>query len=243
MLPRNGFLSLQNPVVLFIDASNNFVHFVGFMAVGIILFSTFKAAGRENRRDIVLFVLVISLGTLTQLYPLYDQVHLWFISPVLVVCAILYLQYFYDLSLDRKALIAGLLPFILILGVRASHNWSSESEAFKSEILSGMQGNKNSVSQIDSTIKMLNVNLKGAKIVFNCNNGLYAAYSGRYESVNRNYVDWAPDFKSAAPGQKYFVCDLSTTEYEKQLLNSTEVAKVSYVSAGNAFYNAILLRK
>jgi hypothetical protein len=242
-IPREGYLSLRNPLVLYIDTSNNFVHFIGFFSVGIVVIYSITTVFRGFDKDNRIVIAIIGLGTLTQLYPLYDQVHMWFITPVLLVCASLFLQPDLNERIKSKQLLVAFVPFILILSFLAIQRWSTDSADFKSSILAGMKGNPNAVHQIDSTIKMLDSNLGGEKIVYDCENGIYAAYSGRYESTNRNYVNWAPDFSPAELGQKYFVCDVPASEYYFIKKDSSEVARVKYYSSGELFYNAILIRE
>jgi hypothetical protein len=242
-IPREGYLSLRNPLVLYIDTSNNFVHFIGFFSVGIVVMYSITTVFRGFDKDNRIVIAIIGLGTLTQLYPLYDQVHMWFITPVLLVCASLFLQPELSERIKPKQLLVAFVPFILILSSLAIQRWSIDSADFKSSILAGMKGKPNAVHQIDSTIKMLDSNLSGEEIVYDCENGIYAAYSGRYESTNRNYINWAPDFSPAELGQKYFVCDVPASEYDFINKNSSEVARVKYYSSGEIFYNAILIRE
>ena len=242
-IPREGYLSLRNPLILYIDTSNNFVHFIGFLSVGIVIVYSIVTVFRRFEKENRIVIAIIGLGTLTQLYPLYDQVHLWFITPVVLVCASLFLQPNLSEQFKSKLLVAAFVPFILILSFLAFERWGIESVDFKSSILAGMKGGPNAVHQIDSTIRMLDSNLGGEKIIYDCENGIYAAFSGKYESVNRNYVNWAPEFSPAESGQKYFVCDVPASEYDFNAKDFSEVARVEYYSLGKSFYNAILIRE
>jgi hypothetical protein len=242
-IPREGYLSLRNPIVLYIDASNNFVHLIGFFSVGIVIFFSAASLLLKNRPKNTTLLAIVAMGTLTQLYPLYDQVHLWFITPVLLVCSALFIQQVPYRRVDSKTTILFFAPFIVLLSALSIQHWSNGTTHFKSEILSGMKGNPASVETIDGTIKMLELNVKGEKLKFDCANGLYAAFRGKYQSSDRNYVDWAPGFSPAESGEKYFLCDISGVDYKKELKGSSEIAKFSYSSAGETYYNAILIRK
>jgi hypothetical protein len=196
---------------------------------------------RRKSEALTLVNLGLGLGTLTQLYPLYDEVHLWFIAPVLIVCSAIGLRsvIISNAVVNRCAIF--FLPPVIILASTVVQDWNQPRVKFESPVLNGMMGNPDSVRNLDQTLIMMNRELGSSKITFDCPHGLYAVHNGSFASTNPFYVNWAPGFEVPSPGQKYFVCDLPESLFRKYQGNSKIIAKTSYVLNETVFYSAILV--
>ena len=240
ILKRDGYLSLRNPKILYLDFSYNIVHFMGYFAAGALVFAIVRTFLRRGTETLVLLNLGLGLGTLTQLYPLYDEVHLWFIAPVLMVCSAIGLSNFKlpDAIIKKSAVF--FVPPLIILSALVIQDWNQPRVSFNSPILNGMMGSPSSVRNLDGTLNMLNTRLLDNNIIFDCAHGLYAVHNGTFSSAIRSYVNWAPGFESPVSGVAYFVCDIPESLYQEYRMRSQLIAEISYVSNQTVYYSAIL---
>lgn len=243
LLPRDGYLSLRNPKIVFIDSSYNFLHFIGYASAGVCIFYASKLIIGKKRFDIDFLTSIFALCSLSQLYPLYDQVHLWFVTPLLLACALIFLR---NIHLSKNALnvlAAGMIPVIILLSYLVVIDWAKPRVPYSSPILSGLWGESSSVFNIDSTISMLQKQVGDSKMKFVCPNGLYAAFDGVYRNSNADYVNWSPGYENPKKGEYYFVCDLPEDQFSSLHYRDSLLAEYHYSSNGDLFYSAIFQSK
>lgn len=176
-----------------------------------------KIIQQENLANLILFA--VGLGTLAQLYPLFDPWHLWLISPVVILCLVL-------LRTDTKlraphtnsiAYIAAVVIFAL--GVNFINGLRSQTFEFESLVLSGMTSSREDAPALDKTMLALEKsNIESQSVRFLCNDGLYASATQRYLSRGPYFVDWDLDEGVLDPQIQFiFVCDYTQSEIDNYL--------------------------
>ncbi len=182
------------------------------LAIVFQVFKGHKIIQQDNLVNLILFAM--GLGTLAQLYPLFDPWHLWLISPVIIFCLVL-------LRADAKiqaphsnsiAYIASVV--ILALGVNFISGLKSQTFEFESLVLSGMTSAREDAPALDKTMLALEkANIASQSVRFLCNDGLYASATQEYLSRGPYFVDWDLDEGVLDPGIQFiFVCDYTQSE-------------------------------
>lgn len=223
---KTGSLTLRNPKVLSITFADRLIHSVGYVVASLVIFITLYLIVKRNgtiqkSMDPFKWVyLVYGLGVFGQLYPLYDNYHLWMISPIfLLTTSILISKTFTEnANLAIKCL---LVSIILALCVQQAEQLRIPRYSFKSEQLRGMESSWISAKGTDLTLMELE-DVKN-KIKFNCGNGLYAAADGSYQSQDRDF--YVREQKSEIEGKSteyVFFCHSTRTAYSEYLKRGWE---------------------
>lgn len=136
-------------------------------------------------------VAAISIGTMTQLYPLFDPWHLWMVSPVFLVAAIFVsakMKLPPKLDFGATSVLAVILAALTLNFVS---NSISQTYHFESSVLRGMSSSREDAVFLDKTlIKMEKLANKESEIVFLCGDGLYASANKHFLSRSFMFVDW-----------------------------------------------------
>jgi hypothetical protein len=233
---RDGLLSLRNPKIFLIDASTVIMNFVGYSVIPIAIFFLLFSGNKEirylfwdkNRIEETNFnflLLLVANVTLFQLYPLQDRIHIWFISPlILLPVVILLLQLaVFDHRVLMKSISYVLLGLLGSLFTQSVIELSKPREFFQSTSLQGMLGTPKSVLDIDTRMKALDNLFPKRMLRNNCPLGLYAVSERQFNSIDGIFavyeqperINWYPvvDPKPYEP-RFIFSCNLTAKEAE-----------------------------
>lgn len=207
--------SFHNPIYILkflaqVMAFSGIFAITGIFAIAIQ--KNFRLSRAESFTDTQLVQLSVGLTTLVQLYPQWDEMHIWWLSPIFAVMV------FNSKPLKVKSISSLLTILIIIASFQFSSNVSQERLKFHDKMLSGMLGSKESVLGLGTTLEYLETYFKTRDYEFDCDNAIYAGAGGRYLSQLHSYVNWGPKSdapKTLAPRGK-FICNLSYTEAIKK---------------------------
>jgi len=185
--------------------------------------------------------IVICLAVLIQLYPQWDQMHVWYLSPIFLALLAPFTK-----ILDFKAISGNLGMLILVLSVSLLPNFFNNLNlhrvGFNNKALIGMLGEPKYSNGLNSTLNLLQYASVDGKIFFDCPHGIYAAAGGKFISYSGSYVNFAPDSsKNKLTSNKIFVCNQSLdsiTAYEK--INNLQI--IWKIGIGPDTFNALFLR-
>lgn len=168
-----------------------------------------------------LLVASITIGTLAQLYPLFDPWHLWMVSPIFLVAAVLILMVFTVSQKSDFGITSVSIVILTALSINFVSNLNSQTYSFKSSILQGMSSSRNDAVYLDRTlIKIEKYVKKEEEIVFLCGDGLYAAANGHFLSKGFMFVDWGIDSpKVTRETELIFLCEVTRSSIETYLRN------------------------
>ena len=218
---KTGDLTLRNPKVLVITLADRVIHSIGYTASTLVIFLSVSFLIRRkslflNPIDPIKWTyLVYGVGIFGQLYPLYDNYHLWMISPVFllsfsVLSPIIRNEY------SHQAVKSVLISLILALCIQQVGQLQIPRYSYKSEQLLGMQSSWVSAKGTDLTL--LELQKVNNRIKFNCGDGLYAVANGKYQAEDRNFYNWDPVAKVASSSTEYvFFCHATRTKYSNYL--------------------------
>jgi hypothetical protein len=133
-------------------------------------------------------IAIMGLAGLSQLYPLKDIVHLWFIAPLLIVSAAYYFSSL-DLACSpiKKSLVVILSCLVLIQFIVMFRFTLIDREPLKSYELRGLVSNSKLHLGIDKSMQVLDKSINGRVLRNNCIDSLYAVAKGKYVSVDGNF--------------------------------------------------------
>lgn len=135
-----------------------------------------------------LMVLMGASG-LIQLYPLRDNVHLWFISPLLIVPSIYYFRLFVtNIRSISSILVLVLSCFIFVQCVAINRFLDIDRVPLKSYELRGMVGRADIHLDVDKTMQQIDTRISGRVLRNNCVDSLYSIGRGRYLSIDGNFA-------------------------------------------------------
>lgn len=177
-------------------------------------------ATREN-----LIIIVIGLGTISQLYPLFDPWHLWMVSPVFFMCLLVLQVKLPSISSYSSALISITVIITIVLSLQFLKNFNSQSYEFQSTVLKGMSSSRQDALQLDTTMLALeNATITKRGVQFLCTDGLYASATQHYLSDRPMFVDWGIDSKSMInDSHVIFICDYTQSAVDRYMSEDWKV--------------------
>lgn len=228
--PRNPPQTYRNPQIIAVDLSNMFpaalcywsAFYLIILSVGYVRNHLIKAPIENSNTKALrtpLVFLAISLGSLAQLYPLYDKFHLWFISPIVFVGVAALLEgRVANLIIHRMAIAAVISLLISTQLVLCIVNANKVRVEYKSPILAGMYGIPSHVLRIDKTLEFVSKFSSANEIRIDCSNGLYSVANGSFLSNTPAFVNWGPKYdRPASRNSDIFLCHATFSQISKYL--------------------------
>ena len=217
-IPRIGWITYRNPKIVAIDGSWMSNVLVGYISATIVIVLSLLILLRKVKcvsPDLAVS-LAFGLGVIPQLYPMYDRMHLWLITPVLMVPAIYCLAdtKFWNSHIKRATKYLALSLAVLQLSTIFSFA-NSGRVPFKSESLKFMYATEASVNRIDPSVEMLEKYL-GESVVFQCDNAFYAGSNMRFQSTSKYYVNWGKPkgYNPMVSSDFTFMCNLDKARFD-----------------------------
>ncbi len=210
-LGRESFL---NPFYV-VKYITQLISFSGIFAlVGFFTFTFIKKFHNLQSKPLTndfLIQISVGMGALVQLYPQWDEMHIWWLSPIFAVL-------FFKFSIFKKKLAPPILALLIIFsGLQYLGNVSIERVKFKDKILAGMLGTTESVEGLGNTLETIESYFKTREYNFDCNVAIFASAGGIYLSESHSYVNWGPtsgNLNNQEP-RGVFICNLSFEEVLK----------------------------
>lgn len=232
---------LLNPEYFLITASRKILFTLDFAPITIfvvlglyLLISKYRA--KEHLRDSSKLALAFGFACLSQVFPISDSYHMWFLSPILISCLAILSTEFPTFGWQRNL---NIYLIILMIGLQVQTfiDLNKDRYSFQNYTLSGMKSSLTSAPQLDETMNQLDKVVKPGTTRFNCPQGIYSAANGRYNSVDSNFVNWSSKSGTNAKSSKYlFICGATARVVERYLQeNWTLVFKVSSGVTGESF--------
>jgi hypothetical protein len=222
-LPRVGNVTYLNPRIVLTDGSWLLLCGTGYVALMFVIGMCFKlrtiTTEGVNQNNFRLLI-PIAIGSATQLYPLYDRFHLWYLAPIFILAAVLNFDL---LKINPSNYTLGLASILSILLVFQSaaiiQNFRIDRVASKSHVLGGMLMSSKKQHQIDNAVKFIGEFAIYRETNFDCANGFFAGSTGRYLPNGSNFVNWGPKNTEAKMSAQIIILCKSTQERMQKYLN------------------------
>jgi hypothetical protein len=174
-----------------------------FMAGGSIL--VFRTLAKRNRwpsddcpvaaifppkKTLTISLLILTLSSVSELYPFADAYHLWWAAPLLLISAIVLVGQVTPTKFRTLVLLGALLPYLLIGIVRTVHYVSEPRSRIEVGVLNGMYGRDSSVDSIKQIESMIGL-WSPESTRFECPDALYSVWTGSFLSNSPDIVDWS----------------------------------------------------
>jgi hypothetical protein len=187
-------------------------------------------------------LIVGAAAAITQLYPSWDSMHVWWITPLLLTgVAPMISKWLGEQKFSNSLLSLGAISLIGVLSLQLAFNLLASREALTSPALKGMYGTGVVVRQLDSTLSSLSKFGISKKIAFECEDGLYAGALAKYMARDQRFVNWGPSSNSTfSNATQIFVCHKSDG-YLRELI-PTDYRELFNISDGYGTRNALFER-
>lgn len=202
---RSSFYSI---VFVLEYATRNIVESGLFLTVGVVVFrviKTFKTLFKSALKTQDLLSLCVALTAILQLFPQWDLMHIWWVSPIFLT---LTSQWF---TFGSRSLVGVLICLIGLGGIQTAGYLLEPRFAYSDSVLLGMFGKQEIVGSVGETLLSLENSGDGMRIEFNCDHAIYAGFGGKYHSSSHSYVSWGAGFlEPNQTKQGTFYCNIKS---------------------------------
>lgn len=156
-------------------------------------------------------VIVAAFGTLPQLYPQPDIMHLWWISPIYLCCLLIVLRQFPDkISSHPSKILSTILISCICLGTVSAFQFINRPWVeYKLGVLKATYAHEEKARSLDIFRKIENVAIAG-ETSFDCPDGVYSVANGTYLAADQWFVNWGfSDEVQPKVGKIRIICDQS----------------------------------
>jgi hypothetical protein len=163
-------------------------------------------------------IMLMGFTGLSQLYPLRDNIHLWFVSPLLMVSASFYFRSIKRNSNQiKKSLVVILSCLVFVQSIALFRFIHVDREPLSSYALRGLISDSKYQHGIANSMHFLDENLSERVLRNNCVDSLFSVAKGKYVSVDGNFsansfgnfTDSVPVVDASPTGPSYvFECRL-----------------------------------
>jgi hypothetical protein len=225
--------SYLNPKYFLVSVSQNFTNWLGYSAATFLLCWFINALLRKSLTGLRLAFGLYGITVLSQLYPLHDVLHLYWITPVLIVVIAIWVtsDQIAPSNLNLQTLKLILVPLLAVNIILSTAHLSMDRVDYKNEsALQGMRGKISTVTPVEQTMNAVISASATGTIEFDCMDGLYAVSGGTYLPTGPNFVNWGPQENSKEKSRYILSCNLSLRE-TRQIAKKYEVLETVYIDA------------
>ncbi|MBC7464296.1 MAG: hypothetical protein H7227_08560 [Actinobacteria bacterium] len=147
---------------------------------------------------------------IAQLYPMADQIHLWWISPFFSVLLVVLLSDLIGRG-NLKLLMSPLLIPIILVSTNSFLDFKAiprTAVSIQSNTFNGMEVQYRYLPSYAAVDSLLG-NVQQESAIIDCPDGLFAAWNGKYLSIDGKYVNWAwatnSELSNGSP-TRMFIC-------------------------------------
>lgn len=156
-------------------------------------------------------VIFTALGTLPQLYPQPDIMHLWWIAPIYLCCILIVLKRLPDkFSSHSSKILSTILISCICLGTVSAFQYINRPwTEYKMSVLRGTFAHEEKVRSLDIFSLIEEVAVAG-QTSFDCPDGIYSVANGTYLAPDQWFVNWGfGDGVQPKTGTIRVICDQS----------------------------------
>lgn len=175
----------------------------------IVLLRNHKGIKQFNFAEAI--VIFIAFGTLPQLYPQPDIMHLWWIAPIYLCCILIVLKRLPDkFSSHSSKILNTILISCICLGTISAFQFTNRPWVeYKLGVLKGTYAHEEKAKSLDIFRKIENVAIEG-ETSFDCPDGVYSVANGTYLAADQWFVNWGfGDEVQPKIGKIRIICDQS----------------------------------
>jgi hypothetical protein len=156
-------------------------------------------------------VIFSAVGTLPQLYPQPDIMHLWWIAPIYLSCVvILFEKYPSKIFMNSSKILSTILISCTVVGIISAIQFIDRPWAeYKLGVLTGTFAHEEKARSLDIFRAIEDFAIVG-QTSFDCPDGVYAVENGTYLAPDQWFVNWGySDKDEPKTGAVRVICDQS----------------------------------
>lgn len=164
-----------------------------------------------------LAVIVAAFGTIPQLYPQPDVMHLWWVAPIFLCSLLIQISKLTVSALNPSKILQTLFFASIILGTVASIQFIQRPwTEYKLGVLKGTFAHKEKAESLD-IFRAIEKEAVVGETSFDCRDGVYAVANGVYLASDEWFVSWGfgPDVKPRV-GNVRVICDMPQSYAESE---------------------------
>jgi hypothetical protein len=151
---------------------------------------------------------LVSVACITQIFPVHDQYHLWWASPIPIVSVLMCGLIMFS---NRKAFFGAVVLISIISFVLGLIPWKTELEEPRVKLSNGSLNHMYVTSEREienGELMELLGSVESNSATFYCRDGLVATWTGRYMASGPRFVDWAwgMPISEPKPDERIFLC-------------------------------------
>jgi hypothetical protein len=234
--------SFKNPTFIAMYISQNYLQLGTFVAFTLSLYYISEfAISLVLKRDVInyldcLFV-GISFSFLLQLYPSPDQLHLWWVAPVLILMCSYKVSTASANGFHTVAVNYLLAAFIGLNIIQLLTYTSHQDQYFVFGSLRHMS-TASEPTEYEKTFRALS-RYPVRSITFDCGDGIYAAPNGHYLAANPDYINWQNrDYLSENISGTIFGCQKSK-EWVSRLRTESPYKIIEMLKLNDGLFDVI----
>jgi len=177
--------------------------------------AVFVFLGKKERSKQVNFteaiVIFAAFGTLPQLYPQPDIMHLWWIAPIYLCCILIFFEKFSNkIFVGSSKILSVILISSMTLGTISAVQFIDRPwTEYKLGVLKGTFAHQEKAQSIDIFQAIDKFAIEG-QTSFDCPDGVYAVSNGTYLAADQWFVNWGyGDKGEPQTGMIRIICDKS----------------------------------
>lgn len=184
------------------------------------IYSMYRLIKLRNTQQIAQserFGLALGLTAILQMYPSPDQMHLWWLTPVILIFTINSLKTniinLWKYSWRSVTVLFAIL--ILILSIDFNNNRNIHRYHFTNSALIGMSGSSPAAPSLDKTLNLLENHVKWGEADIACDDGIYSGAGRKYLAKSAYFLN-IQSYVSLNNwnGNYLFLCNLNRQEYD-----------------------------
>ena len=238
---------LLNPEYLLLTASRKFLFtldfapLLTFLSLAMYLLISRRVSGQKLKTETKL-ALAAGIPCTSQIFPIADSYHMWFLAPILILCIIVLKQEFKKHAWEKQINI--ILIFLLIgLQVQTIIDLKKPRYSFQNYTLSGMKSSLPTAPDLDKTMTALEKYITPHSTRFICPDGIYSVSGGTYNSVDSNFVSWSSRSGTFSKNSKYtFICHASVATINNYENYGWRVLSKTVFSTEPTSFNVLMIK-
>jgi hypothetical protein len=210
-----GKSSFLNPFFTLMWVAENFLQMGIYIVLILTLFYFSEILLRKKSAPISVneaYLFMVGITALSQLYPSPDQLHLWWISPLLIILILYSLKRFKDgeLYISSNRFRATSIVMILLLAAQLQMDSREQSYSFRNSALFGMTSSDVNAPAMDKTMLLLADVVDPHSMGVICEEGIYSASGMNYLASDAYFLETNGRFEiDKFKGKYIFACNLN----------------------------------
>ena len=208
------------------------------------LFQVVRRTNFERATQVERFGFALGLTAILQMYPSPDQLHLWWLTPAILIFTVDSLKSrIIDLwknSWRRVTVLFVILIVLLCIGI--NNDQYTQRYHFKNSALIGMSGSSLEAPYLDKTMNLLEDYAMQGQVDVACNDGIFSGAGRKYLASSAYFLNIQSQVSLENwDGEFLFLCNVNRQDF--QYLRAFPKGRVVFSVKGSSTWNVLIARR